>query len=58
MPTPEAPTPAPGAPVVAVPAPTNTAPTEDRQLNLFAWKPPKPRRSVQLNLFGEPESET
>ncbi len=31
-----------------------SAPVDDRQLDLFAWKP-RPRGPLQLNLLGEPE---
>ena len=47
-PTPEAPIPAP------VVAPASAAPTDDRQLDLLAWRP-KPPKHGQLSLFGEDE---
>jgi IS1 family transposase len=56
-PRPETPPPAPMAaadPSVEASAVASAAPVDDRQLDLFAWKP-KPREPHQLNLFGDPD---
>jgi hypothetical protein len=55
-PPPEAPTPpptAPAVPSVEAPALPSTAPVDDRQLSLLAWRP-KPPPKGQLSLFREP----
>ena len=53
-PVPTAPAPAPTsvAPATAAPAPPATRATDDRQLDLFAWRP-GPREPRQLSLFEE-----
>jgi hypothetical protein len=52
--TPNTPDPGPGGPVQPSHATVAAAPVDDRQLDLFAWRP-KPRVPMQLNLFGEPD---